>query len=241
MNHVLIVEDDLKQLEMLKKTVTVNFPTWDCVGVSNYEQAVDVVDRSLRENCCFTLFLLDVQLSVHSGDRGGFFLAKEIRKHPPYYKTPLLFLTAVSDEVYFALSEFHCYNYIPKPYTEKDIINQIQQLFLTGYLYHTVHVIDINRIVHHIFVRDILYIEAISHTVIIHLTDGIISTRAFTLETITEQLGESIFRCHRHYSVNLDFVKNYDRACHYLSIDGKAIPVSKRRQSMLENCLLGRT
>jgi len=78
-------------------------------------EAINVLRLSIEKENYFSLFLLDIQLSHEEGDRGGFIFANEIRKIPSYYMTPLLFLTAVSDENYFALSHYHCYNYIAKP------------------------------------------------------------------------------------------------------------------------------
>ena len=135
MQKVLIVEDDTIQLNMLYQTIHDAYPSWNIFCVSDYAAADRLILDSLQKSASFTLFLLDIQLTKDIGNRDGFFLAKEIRQHSAYYQTPILFLTAVSDENYFALSNFHCYNYISKPYTDADIRYQLQQMLMTGYLH----------------------------------------------------------------------------------------------------------
>ena len=133
MQHILIVEDNNEQLNMLVSTIKNSYPSWVIDYASSYDEAVILIQRSVEEHP-FNLFLLDIQLAEDSSDRGGFLLAKEIRNIPNYYRTSILFLTSVHEASSFALSNFHCYNYITKPYTGIDILNQLEQMLLTGYL-----------------------------------------------------------------------------------------------------------
>ena len=134
MQKILIVEDDPIQLEMLYETVHSRYPAWEIKKGSSLEAAQAFLQESVTANEYFTLFLLDIQLSKEPGDRNGFQLAQSIREISVYYKTPILFLTSVSEELSRALTQFHCYNFITKPYQKETVLEQLRQMLLTGYL-----------------------------------------------------------------------------------------------------------
>ena len=94
MYQILIVEDNPAQLSMLEETIRNAYPTWNIHCANNYEEALHCIEHSIFDHKYYTLFLLDIQLTQDPTDRGGYTLAEEIRKNTPYFKTPLLFLTA---------------------------------------------------------------------------------------------------------------------------------------------------
>ena len=131
MQKILIVEDDPIQLEMLYETVHSRYPAWEIKKGSSLEAAQAFLQESVTANEYFTLFLLDIQLSKEPGDRNGFQLAQSIREISVYYKTPILFLTSVSEELSRALTQFHCYNFITKPYRKETVLEQLRQMYWT--------------------------------------------------------------------------------------------------------------
>lgn len=238
MQKVLIVEDDYNQLNELKTSIQKNYPNWNIQTADNSKQARFLLDVSLQPGQTFTLFLLDVQLEPETGKTGGFLLAEEIRKHPEYFTTPLLFLTSVSDENYFALSHYHCYNYIAKPYQMKDIIEQLQQMILTGFLMETTFFVrDESHITHTIALQDILYAQSSSHTISLTTRQTVISTRAYTMDGLLKELGRNFCRCHKKYIINLSHIENYDKTARYLTIRKNKIPVGRTYKNTLEKAL----
>lgn len=227
MHHVLIVEDNHSQCTLLQQTLKNQYPDWNIETANNYEDGLYKLNNSLQKKPLFTLFLLDVQLSTTKGDRGGFFLAKELRKHPSYYTTPILFLTAISDEGSFALSEFHCYNYIAKPYTSQDILHQIEQMLLTGYLQNTISIIDTDRIQHKLFINDVYMIEAKSHSIIIHTATDEFTTREYSLEKIQKLLSASFIQCHRKYIINKQYITCFDQTSRYIQVGSFRLPCGR--------------
>ena len=227
MHNILIVEDNYTQLESLKHTICNHYPNWNVKTASNYTDAKDLLNESITTGNSFSLFLFDIQLTQEPGDRGGFFLAKEVRKQPVYYKTPILFLTAVSDEGNFALSEFHCYNYITKPYTSSDILRQLEQMLITGYLEDTLEITDTNRIKHRIHCDEIYTIESKSHTLIMTTTHGSFTTREYTLENILKILNKNFIQCHRRFIINTTHIYTYDKASQYIKIGNYSVPIGR--------------
>lgn len=229
MQKILILEDDTNQLNLLKDTIIKEFPSWYIEAVSSYEDAKTHIEKSINEASPFTLFLLDVQLKKEADDRGGFSIAELIRENKIYYKTPILFLTAVPDENYFALSNFHCYNYIPKPFLPKDIIAQIHQMELTGYLEsESIEIVDIQRIIHRIEIGDILYIKSCSHQIEVQCANKIIYSRRYSLENFSSLLDDNFLQCHKQYIVNISKISNIDRLTRYININNQyTIPIGR--------------
>ena len=237
MQHILIVEDDLIQCNMLKDTIHQEYPTWDIDTAVCYDDAIELLETSIENNKKYHLFLLDVQLSTSPGDRGGFFLAKELRKKSVYYKTPILFLTAVSDEGSYALSEFHCYNYISKPYTKEAILFQISQMLLTGYLEQNILVADTKRLFHRINTSEICYVEALSHQISIHTIHDTIVTREYTLSELSNLLGKQLIRCHKSFLINPNYVCNHTKTYCTLAPMQKQVSIGRNYQATLERIL----
>lgn len=227
MQHILIVEDHAEQLKLLHDSIRNQYPSWDIQTARDYKEAERLLLASVNEKSLFTLFLFDIQLSSQAGDRSGFLLAQKLRQQPAYFKTPILFLTAIPDEIHFALSEFHCYNYITKPYTPKDILNQLEQLLLTGYLQNTLEFTDTNRIRHKVFIQDIFMVESKSHSVRIHTLHDTYTTREFSLKSISNILGDNFVQCHRKYIINKQSIQHYDRTSKYIQIGRLQIPVGR--------------
>lgn len=235
MQNILIVEDNKTQLGILEDTICTHYPNWNVQITDNFLSAKTMLEHSIETNALFSLFLFDIQLSLEEGDRGGFFLAKEVRKHASYYRTPILFLTAISDEGAFALSEFHCYNYITKPYTSTDILRQLEQMLITGYLEHSIEITDTNRIHHKIRISEIYMVESKSHTLTICSKNGNFITRQYSLEKILEILGSDFIQCHRKIIVNKTYITSYDKASQYITVDNTSIPVGRTYIKNLEH------
>lgn len=235
MQKILIVEDDTVQLEMLYETIHTKYPTWDVKGCSSYESAKTFLQDSVTANEYFTLFLLDIQLSKDPEDRSGFRLAQSIREISVYFKTPILFLTSVSEELSKALTQFHCYNFITKPYQRETVLEQLRQMLLTGYLQDVLDIADTQRIHHRLQPQNIRYIESRSHTIFIYTIYGCIQTREYSLSAMAEQLGASFIRCHRRYLVNPEHITGFDRSARYLLADKDTIPVSQSGIALLKD------
>ena len=238
MHKILILEDETAQRTMLYETIKNSYNDWEIIQADSYDSAKKLLEQSIKEQSHFTLFLLDVQLSDNAGDRGGFFIAREIRKQMPYFMTPILFLTAVSDEGSFALSQFHCYNYISKPYSSKDILFQIEQMLLTGYMQNMIQINDTTRIRHKIFINDIYTIESSKgHTITLSTKHGDYTTREYSLESIQDKLGENFIRCHRKTIINKQYLINYDKSSQFVQVNDKQISVGRTYMKKIEQLI----
>lgn len=216
MNRVLIVEDNSNQCTFLEETLHDAYPLWEICTAKTCEECVHLLDDSIENKQLFTLFLLDVQLTSAVDDRGGFLLAEHLRKQPDYYRTPILFLTGILNDGAFALSNYHCYNYITKPYSAEDIINQLEQMLFSGYLDKTINIMDTRRIQHMIVIDNIQLIQSDRHNIHIYDDHSEYVTRQYTLTQLEEMLPGYFVRCHRRCIFNKRYLKNIDFTGRYI-------------------------
>lgn len=238
MHNILIVEDHKEQNDILYRGLLQAYPNWNISRAYSLEEAKIFFSNSLITNNLYSLFLLDVQLKDDSHDFGGFVLANKIRFQKEYNTVPILFLTSISDQISYAINNFHCYSYITKPYSIDDILYQIQQMLFTGFLEdNCIAITDTYRIRHRIIQKDIYYVEAKSHLIIIETTNGSISSREISFEKIKETLGRDFIQCHKKYIINLKHITSYDRQNRYIQLGIHSIPVSRTYKDLLENAL----
>lgn len=235
MQTILIVEDDIIQLHVLQTSIHQAYPNWTIHTATNITAAQSFLDSSLNENKFYSMFLLDISLVDGTSDESGFELAQNIRACSVYFKTPILFLTSFQNKTNFALSTFHCYNFIVKPYSTNDILFEIRQMLLTGFLSNNcIMITDIYRITRRILLTDILYIEVSSHLLILHTKNGNVDTRDLSMYEIQQQLSQNFVRCHRKFIVNMKYVDNYDRNNRYIHIGTVTLPVSRGYKDSFE-------
>lgn len=238
MQKLLIVEDDDVQRTALHESIQEFYPSWFVLSANNYESALELLLQSIEECEYFSMFLLDIQLKQDIGDMSGFVLAEQIRSDTNYYKTPILFLTSISEKTQFALATYHCYNYITKPYSTEDILYQIQQMLLTGYLEdNCIAITDTKRINHRIPQKEIMYLELKSHQVVFSTKQDEIVSRGVSMTELWNQLTKDFIQCHKKFIINLNFVNSYTKSNGYINVNGSILPVSRTFKPQLEDAL----
>lgn len=235
MSYVLIVEDDNVQRSFLEQTIQNEYPNWDIDTAGSLSEASFLLQDA---NHNYSLFLLDIQLSQDTSDRGGFQLAQQIRNMKPYYKTPILFLTSILTEMKQGLSEFHCYNYITKPYSATDILNQIKHMLFTGILQNTIVIKDTLHLHHKISLSDVLFLEGKSRLLILYTAVDKLETNDYTLNTILPSLPSQFIQCHRRYIINENYIENYDFTNNFIQINHYSIPIGRTYLKTIKNILL---
>lgn len=227
-HRILIVEDEELQRKELANHLRNLHPSLAIQSAANVEEAEILLQDSILDNAFLHLFLLDIHLSPNKKSHEGFNLAHLIRSHTVYQMTPLIFLTTNKEQVEFALNNFHCYNYIKKPYDCEEIAKQVQHILLSHTIQQeTIFIRDTRRIAHRINIENILFLESNGHTLKIVCPDSEVITRDYTLTSMEERLGDAFFRCHRKYIVNTRLIENYDSLCSNVQIRNHAIPVGR--------------
>lgn len=233
MHKILILEDNKDQAQIISKWIHEKYSNWEICIADSLQTAGKEISNSLTDTP-FTLFLLDIQLEdLDFTNRDGFLFANQIREIKIYYKTPILFLTQVLDAGLYAFSNFHCYNYITKPYTKEMILGQIEQMLLTDYLSNTMIISDTSQICHQIFADDIKYVKASKAKKEIILKDSTITTRMNFPDLISTS-NQRLVQCHKGYLINPDYVTSIDRQNRCFNIGADVIPVGRKYVDIFE-------
>ena len=236
MNKVLILEDEQEQIKELSTIISSNFDDWDLYGVTNVSDAKKIIDKSNEEGL-FDLFFLDIKLSEDENDKGGFEVAAYIRDNSNYYKTPILFITAIMGDINYALANYHCYSFIVKPYTKQDILFQIEQMMLTRYIENKIVISDINRVKYCVNCDDILYLESKGHIKNVYTVNGVIRTRMHSLKDFAKKLGKRFFQCHKCYMINEKHIKNVDFSNCIILLNENPVPIGRSFKKSIKTCV----
>lgn len=175
----------------------------------------------------FDIVFLDIQMQGMSGIEA----AKILRKQDE--DTVLIFISGIREYVFeaFDLSAFH---YLLKPVEEKKFMEVLERAVREAGKRK-------KQKEEQIFIRtknqgftlaltSILYIESRAKKAEIHTTDTEIIEAYATMKELEGELGDSFYRCHRGYLVNMAHITKYDNDSISLS-NGETVYLTKRRHS----------
>ncbi len=214
----LIVDDEPPAIRLLEKYVA-KIPFLELEGTTTSSiQALSIIEQSNID-----LVFLDIQMP----ELNGLQLSKIIKG-----KTKIIFTTAYSQ---FALDSYdvNAVDYLLKPFeferfyeavkkVENSYVNQVVELPKNTSEYLFVKTDGKNNF-EKVYVKDILYIEALKNYVAIHLTEKQIITNN-TLKNIEDLLPKSEFiKTHKSFIVSLRHITKTDSLCVY--INDKNIPI----------------
>lgn len=229
---VLILEDDIVQQNALYAMLADDFPDMKILKAATYDEALAMINSEYIH-----LFLLDIRLKEKNPAHTGITLGKYIRSLPAHQYTPILFLTALADEISVAVNSIHCYIYLVKPFLREDFISAIRELSASPMMReHCIELTDINGVVLHLEPAKLSYVTTKNKVLQLHMSDGIYRSRDCTLAKLAALLPKRFVRCHKSYIVNCDMVENYDKTARYLVLaaTGTRIPVGKEFKPTLE-------
>lgn len=235
MQKILIANSNIKQCTILRNAIYSAFPNWEIETAYCYSDGKLLVKESIQTKKLFTLFLLDKQLSETQEDYSGYILAKYIRKNPKYFTTPMLFFADTLEDSIYALSQYHCYDFILKPYTPKQIVEEIHQMLFTKVLKRDyLEIRDTNRVIYSVAYNDILYFTSNApHILTIVTKDNSFNTREYSLEGLLQKLGFPFIRCHKKFVINKEHLFYVDKYLKQLEVGEYDIPIGQTYLSQI--------
>lgn len=163
---------------------------------------------SANEN--FDISFLDIKLQNMS----GIDVAKHIRNAQDKYcktKSIIIFITGYSEYVEEAF-DINAFHYLLKPIDEKKfktVFNRaVKEIYSTEVYQQKYVIVKRNNVQKKILFKDIYYIESSNKKVIFHTKDGILDIYG-KMDEWQEELGNSFYRCHRGYLVNMEKITAY--------------------------------
>ena len=196
--HIAICDDEEQIQKQIRELVIKQMP--DCVT-----EVFASGEELLESQVLYDILFLDIQMEGMDGIE----TAKEIRKRDK--ESVLIFITGIREYVFeaFDVSALH---YLVKPISEKrfadvfkraaDHVKRRDQAQAKRLLIRS------RKRKMTIFTKDIYYIESQRRKVGIHTVKEVIEIYA-TMNELEEQVGDSFFRCHRGYIVNMAYIAEY--------------------------------
>ena len=218
MLSIIICEDEPAQTTLLAKLVQ----QWadQCalpVQILSYPNAESFL-FSYEEQPFGDILLLDIQMAQMNGME----LARKIRERNR--RIQIAFLTGLPDFISEGY-EVDALHYLIKPIQEKKLFQVLDRAVLNLQQAPKVVLLPINGRPARIPTTDILYAEAFSHTILLHLSGGEESLR-MRMSDLQELLGEDFYRCHRSYIVSLEHLRHLSRSAVFLD-NGQQIPLAR--------------
>lgn len=178
----------------------------------------------------FDILLMDIKLHGKS----GIDVVNQLHIEKKFFQ--VIFITSYQEYAFqaFNLDAIH---YLLKPVSTEKLYHALDKA-LKWAAQNDCKTIAISKwnSTQRIFIRDILYCEAIDHKIFIHT-----ATKNYdyfgTLEALQKKLDKRFFRCHRSYIVNLNYVINKEKDMATV-VGGDKILVSRRRQQEFAQKLL---
>lgn len=214
-----IIDDEKFSIDCVTKEIK-RIPELQLIGYStNPLLALNEIQQGTKPDIIF----LDIEMPELSG--------LDVAKLLPQ-ATAVIIRTAFSKHAHNAF-ELDAVDFLLKPYEFERFVKAVKKA--KDYLQkknHSTKIIDFDRIfinsnikgkINQIIFSEIIYIEALDHTLYIHTDKEVYVTRQ-NLKDIEEKLPSATFiRVHRAFIVNIDLLKSFDANGIAMS-NGKVIP-----------------
>lgn len=217
---VLIIEDNMTQLEMLKRLVLEVNAGVEVHTACNINAAYEILMEQTID-----VFLVDIILdTTKPGDASGVRLVEKLRTIPKYMFTPVLFVTSVEDSTKYAYTDLNCLGYVEKPFSPEEVKKLVERAlnFSTNRNQDATFCFSKDRILFPVKVRDIQYIDNTRHVVNVHTVNGGILTVPYKTckELLHEVDTDCLMQCGRSTIVNKDYIENIDPLNRYITLKG---------------------
>lgn len=231
MGRIMIVEDDLLIAKGLRAVVKSIDDKLDITITGYAEEALNYA-----KNNYYNAFLLDIQLEDYSGIE----LAKKIREIEKYKLTPIVFITAVPTRELIAFKEIHCYDYIVKPFTEKEVREALETIINHGIKgQEKSEILKINQKSYSYILKqdEIIYIESKNKNLLLVTINEEIKLSNYSLSKILEELGAGFIQCHRGYVINIEYIRRIDHRDNTIKLRGtdELIAIGRKYRENLRN------
>lgn len=222
----LIVEDNVEQLNGTAAMISEVFTDIKCLTAVNYDESVKIIEENV-----ISLFLLDIQLGEGTA-KDGIALGEYIRSLEPYQTTPILFITALPDQVMRAIHSTNCYDYIMKPFDQSDLIKTIQRLLNLSIIEEPlVELTDRSGVYMRMKPDELLYIKSELRNMHVFTVKESFITSSTRLNDLERELPTFFIRCHKSYLVNMHHIRSFDRTTATILLDTPrpvSIPIGRK-------------
>ena len=223
----MVVEDDLIIREGISKIIRGLNKDINIFSATSGKEAYTYL-KDNHVDC----FLLDINIDDYSGIE----LAKKIREIDEYVITPIIFITAEYKYEMTAYRDFHSYCYLKKPFSKEELEKLLDKVLNKGIIKNKEKdsiQIKTKKINYIIELKDVLFIERINRKTNIQMKNEIVEINQ-SLNSIEEVLNEELFRCHRSYIVNRNYIEKIDKSKSIIYLKGDfKVPIGIRYRDIV--------
>lgn len=228
---IAVCDDDPDQAETLKTNVL----TWAAAGGHRCETAVFLSAEAFLfaydKDKCFDLLLLDVEMTGQS----GIDLAKRLRREGS--RAEIIFITS-HPEFYGEGYEVDALHYLIKPVDTPKLFSVLTKAARALETEPPSVIIRCDGETIKLYERDILYVEALLHYIVIHTAKREYKIKE-NLSTFAAGLSQDFYHAHRSYYVSLKHIIRISRTS--LRLDaGCEIPLSRGRYDDINRAYIER-
>ena len=218
MAYILICDNNPAQAEQLRQWVCERMPEAGAVEICTSGDA-------LRERCRTELPQI-VLLDILIGSESGVALAQEL--FPSGSGTAVIFITGFPECAADAYRADHVW-LLQKPIDRGLLGEALEKAASVSTRPPTRFTVTVNRVPRRIDLREVLCIESSYRKLHIVLPDETVTCYA-SLSDLPDPVRTHMIHCHKSYLVNPDYVRTI-RDGAFLLFDGRAVPISRARQS----------
>lgn len=211
------VVDDMKLYRDRAKDCIMRYYNTVDVEIDCYENGVDY----LKSEIMYDISFIDIEMK----GMDGFETIKEARrKYPEGIYMILTTHTEMCDRGYLV----NAYRYINKERMEELIYEALASAEVLLGRNERIKIDIVGEGIHEIVLKDIIYVEASNHNVIIHTRHGDKRCKD-SMKTLENALcGKWFFRCHKSFIVNLDEVESLKKLIVHMR-DGSSLDIAQRK------------
>ena len=201
---IVVCDDDRTAREQITYLIKEQKPEAEIV---TFECGEDII----KSQESFEISFLDIEMKETSGIDVAKYMREEQEKRGKD-KSIIIFVTGYREymEDAFDVNAFH---YLVKPVDEKKfhtVFNRaLKEVSAKTKLKKLSVIIKYNGMQKKVLLKDIYYIESSNKKVVFHTKDGKIDTYG-RMDDWEAELGDSFYRCHRGYLVNLEKIIAYN-------------------------------
>lgn len=202
--NILVVEDRYNDMEYICGLLKEIAPEAKLLKAGDAKTALGFVcDESID------LAFIDVELP----DESGFAFASKLREMKEYQLLNIVFVTGTNENPLKAHREYHCYDFIKKPYT-KSVFRKIVEPLIEGLDMNSnsgeesdnkskIVFLKAGQEMHIVKADDIVFAEISGRDVTVYCTEKVISGIRMKFEDFIKHVNVDTFvRCHKSYAVN---------------------------------------
>jgi len=221
--RIAVCDDDRAIREELSRLIQKQVSKVDIVGYQSGEELIN-----MKEN--FDIYFLDIEM----GKVSGMDIARRIREQEESgrQRSIIIFVTGYREymEAAFDVNAFH---YLIKPIDTEKFSEVFRRAWKEAAVFYEPEkkyiIVKSSGTQQKILLKNIYYIESGNKKVIFHTTNGTLEVYG-KMEELEKGLGNTFYRCHRCYLVNMEKISAYS-ADNIQVINGDNLLLARKKYS----------